>query len=180
MARLAVSQEQGWQALFGVAFRRSRNPMVLLDEERTQLDFNGAYLKLVGYASEALLGRAIYELSPDGPLLSAREWAANISRSEFTGERELTRADGTTITVLWAAHPETVTGQPTRSVSGADHQALGPEPSPRQRTPSSRTPSCRTESARSSGWWRSATAVPRSRTSSTSLTTRYGRMSATQ
>ena len=32
-------------------------------------------------------------------------------RGDFTGERELTRADGSTITVQWGAHPETVTGR---------------------------------------------------------------------
>ena len=106
-----MSGEQGWQELFGYAFRRSRNAMVLLDEQRVQLDFNGAYLKLLGYDREDLLGQPIYELTPDGPVLSAREWVALLGQGDFTGERELTRADGTPITVLWGAHPESVTGQ---------------------------------------------------------------------
>ena len=84
--------------------------MVLLDERRVQLDFNGAYLKLLGYDSDDLLGRPIYEFTPDGPALSGREWAALIAEGDFTGKRELTRADGTTVTVQWGAHPETVTG----------------------------------------------------------------------
>ena len=106
-----MSEKQGWQEMFGFAFRQSRNAMVLLDERRVQLDFNGAYLKLLGYASDDLLGRPIYEFSPDGPVLSAREWAALIGQGDFTGERELARADGSTVTVQWGAHPETVTGR---------------------------------------------------------------------
>src|SRR3954447_8635379 len=97
--------------MFGFAFQQSRNAMVMLDERRVQLDFNGAYLKLLGYGSEDLLGRPVYEFSPDGPELSAREWAALIARGDFTGERDLVRADGSTVTVQWGAHPETVTGR---------------------------------------------------------------------
>ena len=105
-----MSEKQGWEELFGFAFRQSRNAMVLLDQQRIQLNFNGAYLKLLGYSSEDLLGQPMHELSPDGPVLSAREWAALIAEGDFTGERELTRADGSTVTVEWGAHPETVTG----------------------------------------------------------------------
>jgi PAS domain S-box-containing protein len=97
--------------MFGFAFRGSRNAMVLLDEQRVQLDFNGAYLKLLGYGSDDLLGRPMYDLSPDGPVLSARAWAARLARGDFTGERELTRADGSTVNVQWGAHPETITGR---------------------------------------------------------------------
>jgi PAS domain S-box-containing protein len=97
--------------MFGFAFRQSRNAMVLLDERRVQLDCNGAYLKLLGYDSGDLLGRPIYELAPGGPTLSGREWAALVGQGEFTGERELTRADGSTVSVQWGAHPESVTGR---------------------------------------------------------------------
>ena len=106
-----MSEKQGWQEMFGFAFRQSRNAMVLLDERRVQLDFNGAYLKLLGYGSDDLLGRPMYELAPDGPTLSGRQWAALVGEGDFTGERELTRADGSTVTVQWGAHPEAVTGR---------------------------------------------------------------------
>ena len=96
--------------MFGFAFRRSRNAMVLLDERRIQLEVNGAYLTLVGLRRGEVVGKPMYELSPDGPVLSARDWAATIARGDFTGERELVRPDGTTVTVQWGAHPETVTG----------------------------------------------------------------------
>jgi PAS domain S-box-containing protein len=106
-----VTGKQDWEELFGFAFRQSRNAMVLLDDRRVQLDFNGAYLKLLGYRRDDLLGRPMYELSPDGPVLPAREWAARLARGDFTGERELIRADGSTVAVQWGAHPETVTGR---------------------------------------------------------------------
>jgi hypothetical protein len=32
----------GWSGLFETAFRQSRNAMVLVDEQRRQLDANGA------------------------------------------------------------------------------------------------------------------------------------------
>jgi PAS domain S-box-containing protein len=105
-----VTSAKGWQEMFGFAFRQSRNAMVLLDERRIQLEVNGAYLKLVGLNRDEVVGRPVHELSPDGPVLSARDWAATIARGDFTGERELVRPDGTTVTVQWGAHPETVTG----------------------------------------------------------------------
>jgi PAS domain-containing protein len=36
-----------WQSMFGMAFRSSRNAMVLVDEQRRILDANGALVKLV-------------------------------------------------------------------------------------------------------------------------------------
>lgn len=105
-----MTGEQGWQQMFGYAFRQSRNAMVLLDDHRVQLEVNGAYLKLLGYKSGDVVGRPFYEFTVDGPV-PAREWAAAIARGDFTGERELVCADGGTVTVQWGAHPETVTGR---------------------------------------------------------------------
>ena len=97
--------------MFGYAFRQSRNAMVVLDQRRVALEVNGAFLKLLGYGRDDVLGRPIYELSPDGPILTAREWAFRIADGDFTGERELVRDDGTTVAVQWGAHPETISGR---------------------------------------------------------------------
>ncbi len=102
---------QGWQEMFGYAFRQSRNAMVLLDARRVPLEVNGAFLKLLGYGRDEVLGRPIYELSPDGPTFTAREWASRIADGDFTGERELIRYDGSRIAVQWGAHPETISGR---------------------------------------------------------------------
>ena len=105
-----MATERGWQDMFGYAFRQSRNAMVLVDERRAIVDVNGAFLKLLGYVRDEVIGRPIHELSPDGPRYSAREWALMLVNGDFTGERELIREDGSTIAVQWGAHPETISG----------------------------------------------------------------------
>ena len=47
-AAVADGRGSGWASLFWQAFRRSRNAMVLLDEQRRHVDVNGAYLQLLG------------------------------------------------------------------------------------------------------------------------------------
>jgi len=105
------SGETGWVALFWEAFRRSKNAMVLLDDERRHVDANDAYLALLGYPKEQLIGRPVYELVADGPLISAQEWRALLRRGEFTGVAELLCADGRRVAVEFAGHPEIVTGR---------------------------------------------------------------------
>jgi PAS domain S-box-containing protein len=63
----------GWSGLFETAFRQSRNAMVLVDEQRLQVDANGAYLRLLGYERAALLGRPIYRFVAHGPLASPEQ-----------------------------------------------------------------------------------------------------------
>jgi PAS domain S-box-containing protein len=106
-----VGTEPGWAALFWEAFRRSRNGMVLADEERRHVEVNGAYLSLLGYKRRDLIGRPTYELVAGGPLLSAQEWRALLDRSHFTATADLIAADGHRVAVQFAGHPEVVTGQ---------------------------------------------------------------------
>jgi DNA-binding CsgD family transcriptional regulator len=84
--------------------------MVLLDERRRHLDANGAYLKLLGHGRDELLGRPIYHFVAGGPVASPEEWAAALLAGEFTGEVDLLPADGSTVSVQWAATVEVVTG----------------------------------------------------------------------
>ena len=102
---------RGWQDLFWTAFKRSRNPMVLLDERRRHVDVNGAYLELLGYRRDAMLGQPAYRFVAGGPLASAREWHAILYSGDFTGIAPLVCADGRVVTVQYAAHPEVVTGK---------------------------------------------------------------------
>jgi PAS domain S-box-containing protein len=106
-----MARQDSWAALFWGAFRGSRNAMVLLDDHRRHLEVNGAYLKLLGYPRNGLIGRPVWELVAGGPQLSPREWEETIARGEFSGEADLVRADGTTVTVQFAGHPELVTGE---------------------------------------------------------------------
>jgi PAS domain S-box-containing protein len=103
--------QEGWPGLFGAAFKRSQNAMVLLDDRRRQLEVNGAYLQLLGHKKEAVVGRPVYEFVVGGPRVSPQEWAALLAQREFTGEVEMLCAGGATATVLWGAHVETVTGR---------------------------------------------------------------------
>ena len=107
----AAARTVGWSGLFRAAFKSSRNPMVLLDGDRRQVDVNGAYLKLLGYRRADVLGRPVYEIVKGGPVMSAAEWHAMIDLGQFTGTGELVAADGTTVNVQYAAHTELVTGR---------------------------------------------------------------------
>jgi PAS domain S-box-containing protein len=78
-----------------LAFTRSRNPMVLVDADRRQVDANGAYLRLLGYRRDALLGEPLYSFVAGGPVASAAEWRAALAERRFTGEAELVCADAT-------------------------------------------------------------------------------------
>jgi PAS domain S-box-containing protein len=101
----------GWAGLFFDAFKRSRNAMVLLDEERRAVDANPAYLGLLGQRRGAVIGRPIYEFVVDGPVASESEWRAALARDEFSGVAEMVGADGDAISVQFAGHPETATGR---------------------------------------------------------------------
>jgi PAS domain S-box-containing protein len=101
----------GWPALFWSAFKQSRNAMVLLDEQRRQVELNPAYLGLLGARRSELIGRPVYESVVDGPTASPGEWRAAIAQEEFSGVVQMIRSDGTTVTVQYAGHPETVTGR---------------------------------------------------------------------
>jgi len=106
-----VGTEPGWAALFWEAFTRSRNAMLLADEERRHVDVNGAYLTLVGYQRSELIGRPVSELIVGGPLYTDDEWHALLHRDHFTGTAELICADSRRVTVHFAGHPELVTGR---------------------------------------------------------------------
>ena len=99
-----------WSRLFSAAFTQSRNAMVLLDSSRRHVEVNGAYLRQLGYERSELIGRPIYEFVVDGPLKSQVEWEAALSSGRFTGEAQLTCADGGVVSVQWAATTEIVTG----------------------------------------------------------------------
>lgn len=106
-----IAVKSGWPALFRGAFRRSRNAMVLLDERRFYVDVNGAYVQLLGYSRQALLGRPARDHVVDGPLVTSEQWRAFLHQKQFTGIAPLRRADGGLVTAEFAGHPELVTGR---------------------------------------------------------------------
>ena len=99
----------GWSALFSAAFKQSKNPMALVDENRRHVDANPAYLRLLGYSRDEVVGRPVAEFRVGGPLMSPAEWTAALAAGRFHGEAEMTRADGSAVAVQWAGHTEVVT-----------------------------------------------------------------------
>jgi PAS domain S-box-containing protein len=109
--RKRLHTKAGWQGLFWTAFKRSQNAMGLLDDRRRCVEVNGALLRTVGYRRDALIGRPAWDFVKGGPQLTDAEWRDRLGRAEFFGETELVHADGTTVSVQYAAHPEVVTGR---------------------------------------------------------------------
>jgi PAS domain S-box-containing protein len=85
--------------------------MVLLDDRRRHVEVNGAYLALLGYPRDALIGRPVHEFVSGGPRLSDREWRAELHKRRFTGVADLVCHDGRRVRVEFAGHPERVTGE---------------------------------------------------------------------
>jgi PAS domain S-box-containing protein len=106
-----VGGQGDWAQLFSTAFTQSRNAMVLLDDHRLHVDVNGAYLKLVGYPRDELIGKPVYRFVVGGPMASSAQWKAALHKHQFTGEVELVCADGGRVAVQWAATTEIVTGR---------------------------------------------------------------------
>jgi PAS domain S-box-containing protein len=109
--RTVSTARDGWAGLFSAAFRQSRNAMVLVDDQRRQVDANGAYLKLLGARRDAIIGVPISRFVAGGPVLSSREWAMALAKVHSTGEAELLTAAGEVIGVQWGATTEVVTGR---------------------------------------------------------------------
>jgi PAS domain S-box-containing protein len=100
----------GWPQLFATAFRQSRNAMLLTDDRRRILDANAASVALVGRPRTAIVGRPLWTLVADGPLLSQEEWRSALAAGRFDGVATLDCTDGRTAAVQWAASNERVSG----------------------------------------------------------------------
>src|SRR3954465_7007833 len=106
-----MARQDGWSSLVSTGFKRSGNARVLLDERRRHVDANGAYVKLLGYPRDALIGHPVYDFVAGGPLASPDEGSAKLLAGQFTGEADLVCADGSNVSVQWAATTEVVTGR---------------------------------------------------------------------
>lgn len=101
----------GWASLFWQAFKQSRNPMVLIDEQRCYVDVNGAYVRLVNHRRAELIGHPAHTFIRDGPLFTAEQWREMLAQPQFTGSAVLARGGGGVVRVDFAGHPEIVTGK---------------------------------------------------------------------
>ncbi len=103
--------DQGLPELFKAAFTQSKNAMALVDERRRLIDANGAYIVLLGYQRQAIIGRPIYRYVAGGPLLSPVAWRRALAAGRFSGDAQLLCAHGGRAAVQWAATTEIVTGR---------------------------------------------------------------------
>ena len=106
-----MSRAEGWRGFFWSLFKRSRNAVALVDDNRINVEVNGAFLRLVGRKRAEVVGHPIFDLLAGGPRLPLREWRAVVRRGEWTGDADIVRGDGTLAAVEYAAHPEVVTGR---------------------------------------------------------------------
>jgi PAS domain S-box-containing protein len=104
-------RRDGWSALFASAFKQSKNPMALVDEDRRHVDANPAYLRLLGRGRDDVVGRHIWDFIVGGPRLTPAEWRAALAAHRFHGEAKLLGSDGTHIGVQWAGETEVATGR---------------------------------------------------------------------
>lgn len=100
----------GLPGLFWAAFRRCRNGMILVDDDRRCVEVNDAFVQLMGYKREELIGHRYHEFAVKPPL-SDEAWLELTRGSDFYATRELRRADGRHVSVELAGHRETVTGR---------------------------------------------------------------------
>src|SRR4051794_27351248 len=107
----ADAMAEGWSSLFWTAFKRSQNPMGLLDERRRYVEVNGALLKLLGRTRDEVVDHHTWEFVESGPKYNQREWLAAVHKSDFTGDGIVVTGDGSRMAVQYAAHVETVTGR---------------------------------------------------------------------
>jgi PAS domain S-box-containing protein len=107
---MRTASDAGWRPLFWNAFKRSKNAMAVLDDQRRHVEVNGAYLQLFGYPRTALIGHPVYEFVIGGPM-STQRWRALLQEPQFTGVVDVRRQDGGRVTVEYAGHPALVAGK---------------------------------------------------------------------
>jgi PAS domain S-box-containing protein len=102
----------GWERLFWLVFKRTSNPVFLLDEQRRIVDVNDAALSLFGRDREHLIGTSMVEnIRADERDAATRAWEEFLKSGEYTGRRALVRADGEEVEIEFAARLETLGGR---------------------------------------------------------------------
>ena len=109
--------------------------MVLIDARRRQVDANGAYLKLLGYTRQAVIGTPAYAFVADGPLNTPEERYAAMATGRFTGRRAVVLANGSQGLGAVGRERRGRHRQAARAVRGPEHLALGAALPPRRARP---------------------------------------------
>ena len=89
---------------FEQALARTRNPVLVADDERRYVDANEAALRLLGMSRDQLLGCRVDDLyvSPDGSSVAAM-WREFLERGGLTGLGQLRLPDGREIEMRFGA-----------------------------------------------------------------------------
>jgi len=102
----------GWERLFWLVFDRTSNPVALLDESRLIVELNPAAAELLGGSREELIGTSIRDkLGPSERERADAEWHDFLRTGEYSGTRDLVRADGSEVKVDFAARMADIGGQ---------------------------------------------------------------------
>jgi PAS domain S-box-containing protein len=108
----APSPDMGWERLFWLVFRRSSNGILLVDDGRRIVEVNEPGQQLVARTRAELIGTSIVDvIDPSERAESARQWQAFLRSGEYTGTRDLLRADGSTVAIEFAARLASVDGR---------------------------------------------------------------------
>ena len=108
----APSPDMGWERLFWLVFRRSSNPILLVDDQRRIVEVNEPALALVARSRAELIGTSIVDvIDPSERAESARQWQVFLRSGEYTGVRDLLRADGAKVPIDFAARLAAVDGR---------------------------------------------------------------------
>ncbi len=101
----APSDAAEWERLFWLVFERTSNPIALLDDQRRIITINDAAVALIAGDRGELIGTSIADyIRPDERPLATGEWEEFLrSGGEYTGTRDLLRADGSGVEVDFAA-----------------------------------------------------------------------------
>jgi PAS domain S-box-containing protein len=102
----------GWETLFWLVFRRSSDPMWLLDEQARVLDVNAAMIELRGQTREEIVRAVRFDTMPPAERAGAmRDWQAVLRTGEGSGKRVLVRPETGDLEYEWAARSGRIGGR---------------------------------------------------------------------
>lgn len=105
-------RDEGYGPVFWTAFRRSSNPMVLIDLDRCIVAANEAGARLSGRPVEALVALRFTDLLDDpAEALADHAWHEQVVAGESYGHRCIRRPDGSTVIVDFAMRAARVDGR---------------------------------------------------------------------
>lgn len=110
---MMAGKQDGWRELFATVFDRSGTPMSVVDESRAVVRVNQAKATVLGFSIDELLGKRVEELvveSQRGPVADAWDQAIE-DGSDFAGEYDMVRSDGSILHVHYAVKPAQVNGR---------------------------------------------------------------------